>query len=513
MLQTYQTKLRRFQLNNGQCSESYLDVFGRFFGFLERRLFYLLYVKKQSAGSIKSNFCKIYQITSRQYNSIRIQLEGKISSVLEVRTLQIENLTQNIRDIQKTIQHKTSQIEKLWIKISHLKQNDSPFIKTSKKYKNIKFVLHQKKRKLRNVQQKLKKLESDEQAQIVRICFGSKKLFHQQFHLEENGLNNHEEWRIRWEKTRSSQFLVVGSKDESFGNQNCTYNGENEIRLRVANRFESEYGKYITFPQVTFPYGQEMMDLAKTSFIGYTKGGKKQKYFKSVTYRFIRKEKGWYLNATVDTEMPPVLTTGLGGYMGIDLNAGFLSICEVDRNGNPIKEWKLVVPMYDRHQHQVEAALQDAIKQVVEYAKKAGKHVVIEKLNFTKKKASLREESKKKARMLSGFAYSKFKRILESRAKKLGVGVKIVNPAYTSQIGQMKFMARYGLSSHASAACMIARKAFYFKMEKPKYDTVLQLPKKFDKEKSNFSKWVSITKSTKKNYLFHDKIEILKADI
>ena len=63
------------------------------------------------------------------------------------------------------------------------------------------------------------------------------------------------------------------------------------------------------------------------------------------------------------------------------------------------------------------------------------------------------------------------------------------NPAYTSQIGHMKFMARYGFSSHGSAACMIARRGYYFKTEKPKYDTVLSLPKKFNKEKSNFSNW------------------------
>jgi IS605 OrfB family transposase len=513
MLQTYQTKIRLTQLNNGLCSESYLEAFGKFFGVLERRLFHLLYLKKQSAASAKTSFCKTYQITARQYNSLRIQLEGKISSILEVRTLHIENLKQTICEIEKNIQHKTTHKEKLWKKISHMKQTNPSFIKSSKKYKNIKFVLHQKKRKLRNVQQKLIKLESDEQAQTVRICFGSKKLFHQQFHLQENGMKSHEEWKQKWEKARSSQFLVVGSKDETFGNQNCTYNVDNELRLRVAYQFEQEYGKYITFPQVTFPYGQAMLDQAKVSYIGHTKGGKQQKYFKAVTYRFLRKEKGWYLYATVDKEISPVRTTGLGGYIGIDLNTGFLSICEVDRYGNPLKEWKSVIPMYDRNQHQIEASLQDAVKHVLEYAQKVGKHVVIEQLNFNKKKASLGEVSKKSARMLSGFAYSKFKSILESKAKKLGVGLKKVNPAYTSQMGQMKYMPRYGLSSHGSAACMIARKAFYFRMEQPKYDSVLQFPKTFNKEKSNYSNWVSIIKSTKKNYLFRDKVELLKADI
>ena len=102
--------------------------------------------------------------------------------------------------------------------------------------------------------------------------------------------------------------------------------------------------------------------------------------------------------------------------------------------------------------------------------------------------------------------------MIEAKAKKAGVRVQRANPAYTSQIGHMKFMARYGLSSHGAAACMIARRGYCFKTEKPKYDTALSLPKKFNKEKSNFSNWRTITSHWRKNYSFHDKIELLKAD-
>lgn len=137
---------------------------------------------------------------------------------------------------------------------------------------------------------------------------------------------------------------------------------------------------------------------------------------------------------------------------------------------------------------------------------------MIERLNFTKKKAKLREMGPKYARMLSGFAYASFKQLIESKAKRSGVYVQSVNPAYTSQIGQMKFMARYGLSSHGAAACMIARRGYRFKIEKPKYDSALTFPNKFNKEKSNYSNWRTLTNHLKKNYLFNDKIEILKAD-
>ncbi len=169
--------------------------------------------------------------------------------------------------------------------------------------------------------------------------------------------------------------------------------------------------------------------------------------------------------------------------------------------------------MYNRSKEQVKVSLSDALKEILAYALSIQKDVVIEKLDFSKKKASLREMGTKYARMLSGFAYSTFQQLITSKGKKAGVRIRKVNPAYTSQIGQLKFMARYGLSSHDSAAFMIARRGYYFKTEKPKYDSVLSFPQKFDKQKSNYTNWKTLTRYWKKYYHFHDKIEIIKADI
>ena len=58
-----------------------------------------------------------------------------------------------------------------------MKQSDIRFEKCSKKYRNIKFVLHQKKRRMRNLEQKLNKLKADEKSNKLRICFGSKEPF------------------------------------------------------------------------------------------------------------------------------------------------------------------------------------------------------------------------------------------------------------------------------------------------------------------------------------------------
>ncbi|HEY8488843.1 MAG TPA: transposase, partial [Thermaerobacter sp.] len=60
------------------------------------------------------------------------------------------------------------------------------------------------------------------------------------------------------------------------------------------------------------------------------------------------------------------------------------------------------------------------------------------------------------------FAYAAFCALLVSRAAREGVEVIEVNPAYTSVIGKIKFMARYGLSPHGAAAVAIARRGLKF---------------------------------------------------
>jgi IS605 OrfB family transposase len=98
----------------------------------------------------------------------------------------------------------------------------------------------------------------------------------------------------------------------------------------------------------------------------------------------------------------------------------------------------------------------------VEYAKKKKKPLVIEKLEFTKKRASLREQGSKLARKLSSFTYSSICTHIHAKANKEQVQVYAVNPAYTSQIGKVKFSHRYGLSIHHGAALAIGRRYLGF---------------------------------------------------
>ena len=80
------------------------------------------------------------------------------------------------------------------------------------------------------------------------------------------------------------------------------------------------------------------------------------------------------------------------------------------------------------------------------------------RLDFRRKKAALEGESRRYSRMLSSFSYGKVKAYFLSRGCRQGVEVHQVNPAFSSVVGRVKFMERYGLSVHQAAALALARR-------------------------------------------------------
>ena len=135
-----------------------------------------------------------------------------------------------------------------------------------------------------------------------------------------------------------------------------------------------------------------------------------------------------------------------------------LAVCETDASGNYLNAFSVPLVTYDKSQHQAEAIIGDAVASVVAYACEVGKPVVIEKLDFRQKKAALEGESRRYSRMLSSFSYGKVKACFVSRGYRQGVEVHQVNPAFSSVIGRVKFMERYGLSVHQAAALVLARR-------------------------------------------------------
>ena len=178
----------------------------------------------------------------------------------------------------------------------------------------------------------------------------------------------------------------------------------------------------------------------------------------AISYRFKRDVKGWRVFATTQMMQVPSVTDRRRGAIGVDLNADHLAVAETDASGNYLRAWRVPMVTYGKSSHQAEALIGNAVASVVEYAKEVGKPVVIERLDFVQKRAALESESPRYSRMLSSFSYAKVKAYFLSRGCRDGVEVHQVNPAFSSVIGRVKFMKRYGLSVHQAAALVLSRR-------------------------------------------------------
>ena len=403
-----------------------LDSYASLFGRVIRSLFAQLSAGK-TPSSLKASFLKKYGITARQFNACSVELKGKISSIQERNKQRTQELSSTLRFLRKRI----------------------PKIRDKEKR-------HQKKRRLFILQTRLNKLENS--AETVSLCFGSKKLFRAQFALAENGFSSHDEWKQAWQQERNSEIFVLGSRDETGGNQSCVAmqneDGSLTLRLRLPNALSS-FGKYLYLPNIRFAYGhQEILRALQQK--------------KAICYRLKKDRKGWRLFATIEREESHLVTNHANGAIGLDLNAGHMALVETDRFGNPLCKKTIPLITYGKDRNQTLALIGDLSAQIVSYAVKTQKPLVMERLDFQKKKCTLRECSSKYARMLSSFAYSTASTMISAKAGREGVDVVRVNPAFTSVVGRIKYAKRYGLSTHHGAALCIARRSYGFSEKPPR---------------------------------------------
>ncbi len=186
-------------------------------------------------GDLKCEFLRRFGITARQFNAIRVGLEGKIASIRERRPELIAEAESRIQRAERVI------------RILEAREPGSE-------------KLHQKKRRLGSLRARLAARIADRDSGRVRLCFGSRRLFHKQFALEENGYTSHAEWKEEWRAARSGQFFVIGSKDEASGNQSCRAAVEDDgsvtLRLRLPDALASD-SKLLVIPGVRFAYRHE----------------------------------------------------------------------------------------------------------------------------------------------------------------------------------------------------------------------------------------------------------------
>ncbi len=244
---------------------------------------------------------------------------------------------------------------------------------------------------------------------------------------------------------KKTQYLTIGSKDESFGNQIAQYDGKNLI-FRVPYALEAKYGKYIQ-ASLKFPYKPEWIEDAikdKTA----------------LTYRIYAKDLRWFIACSTEVPEPQVVSYSRHyGCIGIDINPNVIGVARTDRDGNLKSTKQLKFNLHSKRKNQQLAILHDVCNEIVDLCVENKCPLVLEKLDFTAKKAQMREKGTRYKRMLSYFSYGKITELLIQKTQMAGIEIILINPAYSSIMGLVKYLKLYGMSSDTAAALVLARRA------------------------------------------------------
>ena len=318
------------------------------------------------------------------------------------------------------------------------------------------------------------------------VCFGSKALFKKRDTVYKD---DHEAWKRRFDKRRYSAMTVSGRSDSVNGNYVFRYDPETRSLT-----YTSMDGKKVVFPDVLFHYGQKLLD----NYVKY-----QAKHKDSPIAWSVEETGGSFLikcmldrdfDARNEKGFPLRLNDYYGdGCVGMDANVDCFALSETDLHGNLLRHKIVRFNLDGLSSGEAEQELSRALDDVFAFCIECKKPLGAEDLADVASKNIY--GSKRLNRVLSSFAHTKIRELLLSKSWKYSVAVTFVNPAYTSQIGKIKYMARYGLSIHESAALAIARRAMGLNDRLPK-DLRDEVPEA-KRRKHHWAQWRSVYKVTK----------------
>ena len=381
-----------------------------------------------------------FNLTSRAIDAILSNMLGRFESIKELKEFERKSLERKISALEKDL---TKLKDERTLQRVSLNNNSKNFNFT--KYKNLKIKIYWKQNRLNTKKQKLKKLETEIETGKYKVCFGTKKLLQK----------NYKEFV----KKRDSEIYFLGrAGDRSCCNNNfqVEYNSKiNQFYFKIRKEIDLEDGKFV--------YGQ--FNFNNKNYTNLLKNLLRTKE-SALTYRIKIKDNRVFLQIIYNFEHNKDLcvTRNSYGVIGVDFNKGFVSVSETDKYGNLINTFNIDY-QYSKG-NQTTNDFQYIATKLKDYCLNTGKDLVIEKLNFTKKKDNLiSKRGKKYNEMLSALAYSKFDSIITSKCAKNRIFLHKVNPAWTSWIAKQKYCPKMKLNIHSGASYVIARRGMFLKDE------------------------------------------------
>ena len=370
-----------------------------------------------------------FNLTSRAIDAILSNMLGRYESIKELKEFERKSLERKIFALEKDLTKLKD--ERILQRVS-LNNSSKDFNFT--KYKNLKIKIYWK--------QKLKNLEKEIETGKYKVCFGTKNLLKKDY--------------SKFIKKRDSEIYYLGRA----GDKTCNNNFQVEYSSRI-NQFYFRIRKEIDLEDDKFVYGQ--FNFNNKNYTNLLKNLLRTKE-SALTYRIKIKENKVLLQIIYNFEHNKDLcvTRDSYGVVGVDFNKGFVSVSETDKYGNLINTFNIDY-QYSKG-NQTTNDFQYIATRLKDYCLNVGKDLVIEKLNFTKKKDNLiSKRSKKYNEMLSSLAYSKFDSIITSKCVKNRIFLHKVNPAWTSWIAKQKYCPKMKLNIHSGASYVIARRGMFLK--------------------------------------------------
>lgn len=453
MKRVYTTTCR---FNPSGESREYLEEYQKFYSDVYRSMYRDMVNGFADTFEIASHYvsyiCQKFGILTRIANAMHRDITGRLNAYRELKLFEKDNLNRKIDALAEKINKSKETIVELKPKVADNRATKKELNRYRKKKRWLYFAMN----RFDRWKTKLKKLESDIANDRISICFGTKKLFYKQFRLKENGYKSHDEWKRDFQKARDSGMFFLGRSEETCGNQICQiHESENGFKLVLLKdkpfRTDPNKLEFVEFDGLNFPFLTE--ELVRATNI------------QAVTCRLSRKKNSWYLSASFSMDIQTVTFADFG-VTAIDFNSGFLEVIETNESGNLVKI-KHIPLNYHGKGNAGRSELMQVVAQIVKDSRESRKSIVIENLDFCKKKSiTLKAKGKKGKdynRMIHQLDYGRYNEIIENSCMKYGVELIKTNAAYTSYIGKEKYAPARKLTVHQAAALVIGRRGQGFK--------------------------------------------------
>lgn len=317
---------------------------------------------------------------------------------------------------------------------------------------HIRRLKHQIKMLQQRVRKKQSKLEHLKNDIPKRILFGSKSAYRKKDDPKHTG------WKEEFMEKRYSTIVFPGRHTSKFGNFLVKYQIHTEcLTIRMMDNTE------VTFPHFHLPrYEREYL-------ANFTASPQERS---AIGYQFLLKkdQKGHpyilpqvVLTFQEDTHINHGFSNGC---ISMDLNVDHIALTDISESGTLIQTYILPFDLTDKTTGQTKNIIGNVMTKVGKICKEQKKPLCMEDLDFRRKKAGVHYKNKQQNKQLSSFAYRKFMESAVTQGRKFAFAVYKTDPSYTSFIGKVKYMRKYGISIHTSAAYVIGMRSMAETSEK-----------------------------------------------